>query len=94
MLKSLYGKAIVCVEKNDKTESGLVLTSNLEADTLVAEVYSVSEYYDRLGNIKNSYINIGDKILISKFSGNKFEYDKKEYLILDIDSILAIVEEE
>ena len=94
MLKPLYGKVIVYVEKNDKTESGLVLTSNLDTDTLVGVVYSVSEYYDRLGSIKNSYINVGDKILISKFSGNKIEYRKKEYLILDIDSILAIVEEE
>ena len=94
MLKPLYGKAIVCVEKNDKTESGLVLTSNLDADTLVGVIYSISEYYDRLGNVKNNCINVGDKILISKFSGNKMEYDKKEYIVLDIDNILAKIEEE
>ena len=94
MLKPLYGKVIACVEKNDKTESGLVLTSNLDTDTLVGVVYSVSEYYDRLGSIKNSNINVGDKILISKFSGNKIEYGKKEYIVLDIDNILAKIEEE
>lgn len=94
MLKPLNGKVIVCIEKYDKTESGLVLTSNLETDTLVANVYAVSKYYDKFCELENNYIKANDKVVISKFSGNKIEYEKKEYLVLDIDNILAIVEEE
>jgi len=94
MLKPLNGKVIVCIEKYDKTESGLVLTSNLESETVVANVYAVSEYYDQFCKLKNSFVKVGDKVVISKFSGNKLEYDKKEYLVLDIDNILAIIEEE
>lgn len=94
MLKPLNGKVIVEVEKYDKTESGLVLTSNLETDTLIATVYSVSEYCDKFCEVKNNFLSVGDKVAISKFSGSKIEHEKKEYLVLDIDNILAIVEEE
>lgn len=34
----------------------------------------------------------GDKILFGKFGGTEIEYDGVEYLILDEDDILAIVE--
>ena len=94
MLKPLNGNVIVEVEKYDKTESGLVITSNLETETLVATVYAVSEYYHKYKDIKNDFVHVGDKIVISKFSGNKIEYEKKEYIVLDIDNILAIIKEE
>lgn len=94
MLKPLNGKVIVEVEKYDKTESGLVLTSNLETETLIATVYAVSEFYDKFCELQNNFVKVGDKIVISKFSGNKFEHEKKEYLVLDMDNILAIIEEE
>ena len=93
MLKPINGKVIVNVEKYDKTESGLVLTNNLETETVVAVVYAVSKYYDKLGEIKNDFLKVGDRVVISKFSGNKIEYKKEEYLVLDIDNILAIIEE-
>ena len=91
MLKPLNGRAIVEVEKYDKTESGLVLTKDIDKDTMTATVFAISKYCDKYGEIENECIKVGDKILIPKFSGNKFEYDKKEYLILDIESILAVI---
>lgn len=87
MLKPLKNKVIIDVEKNNVTEGGIVISSNLETDSLIGKVVSVSDNcFDVL--------NIGTRCIVSKFAGNKVQYDRKEYLVVDIDNILAIVEEE
>ena len=86
MLKPLKNKVIVSVEKNTKTEGGLVLSNSLETDSIVGKIVAVS---DNCFDI----LNIGTKCIISKFSGTKIQYENNEYLIVDIDSILAVIEE-
>ena len=89
MLKPLENKIIVKVENANETKSGIVLSSPLEKDTIEANVFSVS---DKIG--KENIINIGDKVIIQKFSGSKFEYDDNEYITIDVNSILAVIKEE
>lgn len=89
MLKPLENKIIVKVENTNETKSGIVLSSPLEKDTIEANVFSVS---DKIG--KENIINIGDKVIIQKFSGSKFEYDDNEYITIDVNSILAVIKEE
>lgn len=86
MLKPLKDKVILTVEKEEKTKSGIVLNEPLEKDCIIATVYSISNEEEKL--------KVKDKVVISKFSGSKIEYENEEYLIIDIDSILAKVEEE
>lgn len=86
MLKPLKNKVIVSVEKNNQTEGGLVLSSALETDSVACKIVAVS---DNCFDI----LNIGTRCIISKFSGNKIEYENNEYLVVDIDSILAVIEE-
>lgn len=87
MLKPLKNKVIVSVEKKNKTEGGLVLSNSLETDSIVGKIVAVSDNcFDML--------NIGTRCIISKFSGSKIEYENNEYLVVDIDNILAIIEEE
>lgn len=87
MLKPLKNKVIVSVEKNTKTEGGLVLSNSLETDSVIGKIVAVS---DNCFDI----LNIGTKCIISKFSGTKIEYENNEYLVVDIDNILAVIEEE
>ena len=89
MLKPLGNKIIVQVENTNETKSGIVLSSPLEKDSIEANVFSVS---DKIG--KENIINIGDKVIIQKFSGSKFEYDDNEYITIDVNSILAVIKEE
>lgn len=86
MLKPLKDKVILTVEKEEKTKSGIVLNEPLEKDCIIATVYSTSNEEEKL--------KVKDKVVISKFSGSKIEYENEEYLVIDIDSILAKVEEE
>ena len=88
MLKTLKNKVIVKLKNKDKTnESGLVLTADIETDSYLAEVISVSD--ENLDLIK-----VNSSIIISKFAGSKIKYGNIEYLVVDIDDILAIIEEE
>jgi len=87
MLKPLKNKVIISVEKNDKTESGLVIASNIETDSVIGKVVAVS---DSCFDI----VDVGSLVIVSKFSGNKIQYESVEYIVIDIDNILAVVEEE
>lgn len=89
MLKPLENKIIVKVENTNETKSGIVLSSPLEKDSIEANVFSVS---DKIG--KENIINVGDKVIIQKFSGSKFEYNDNEYITIDVNSILAVIKEE
>ena len=87
MLKPLKNKVIVSVEKKNRTEGGLVLSNSLETDSIGCKIVAVSDdCFDML--------NIGTRCIISKFSGSKIEYKNNEYLVIDIENILAIIEEE
>ena len=87
MLKPLKNKIILSVEKSDKTESGTMLTSNVSSDSIIAKVVEVSDScFD--------VVDVDSTVIISKFAGNKLEYNGKEYMVVDINDILAIVEEE
>lgn len=89
MLKPLENKIIVKVENTNETKSGIVLSSPLEKDSIEANVFSISDKIE-----KENIINVGDKVIIQKFSGSKFEYDDNEYITIDVNSILAVIKEE
>jgi len=64
-----------------------VIASNLETDSIIGQIVSVSDNcFEQL--------NIGTKCIISKFSGSKIQYRNEEFLVVDIDNILAVIEEE
>ena len=94
MLKPLNGKIVLRVKKQNETATGIVLTNSLDTSSLVATVIAVSNYCDKDGNVLNSQIKVGDTVIISKFAGSQIEYEKEEYLVLDIDDILAIIKED
>ncbi len=89
MLKPLENKIIVKVENTNETKSGIVLSSPLEKDSIEANVFSISDKIE-----KENIINVGDKVIIQKFSGSKFEYNDNEYITIDVNSILAVIKEE
>lgn len=88
MLKTLKNKIVVKVKHKDKTnECGLVLTSDIETDSYLADVVAVSDECLDL-------IKVNDTVIISKFAGAKIKYENTEYLVINIDDILAVIEEE
>ncbi len=74
------------VEREETTSSGIVLPDTAKEKPQTAEVVAIGDSADiRVGE--------GDIVVFAKYSGTEIELDDENYLILDSDDILGIVEE-
>jgi chaperonin GroES len=71
-----------------KTQSGLIIPGNVAEKNQKAVVKAVS---NELKEDTKNILKEGDKILFNKFSGEKFQIEGKEILIIEINDILAII---
>ena len=92
--KPLGGRALVkMVEREEKTASGIVLPDTAKEKPQMAEVVSVGEgKLDERGERVPLGVSEGDRIVFAKYSGTEIKLDDTEYMILDADDILGIVE--
>ena len=51
----------------------------------------IKKYLKNTKKIK-IYVEIGQKVIINKYTGTEIKYENQEYIILKQDDILAIVE--
>ena len=73
------------VEGEETTESGIVLPDTAREKPQTAEVVAVGAHED----IK---VNIGDVVVLRKYSGTEVELDGEEHRIVDAEDILGVVE--
>lgn len=91
VLKPIGERIVVkMVEVEEKTSSGIVLPSSAKEKPQVAEVVAVSTAIENKEN--NVKINVGDKVIYSKYSGTEVKLDDEEYIIVKLEDVLAIVE--
>jgi chaperonin GroES len=92
--KPLGGRALVrIVEREETTASGIVLPDTAKEKPQTAEVLSVGE--GKLnGNGERVPVGVseGDVIVFAKYSGTEISLEGDDYMILDADDILGIVE--
>jgi len=85
--KPLGERALVrVVEREETTASGIVLPDTAKEKPQTAEVVAVGELED---GIK---VSEGDVIVFAKYSGTEISLEGDDYMILDADDILGIVE--
>ena len=85
--KPLGERALVkLVEREEQTASGIVLPDTAKEKPQTAEVVAVGEFED---GIK---VSEGDVIVFAKYSGTEISLEGEDYMILDADDILGIVE--
>lgn len=75
------------IKKEEKTKSGILLNSR----STNAEMQNQAEVIDLGKGEKLEGINIGDKVIFNKFSGNEIEDGDIKYLIVNAEDILAII---
>ena len=86
--RPLGERALVkAVEREETTESGIVLPDTAKEKPQMAEVISVGEFEN---GVK---VSEGDVIVFAKYSGTEIRLDNEDYLILDADDILGVVED-
>ena len=93
MIKPLNNNVVLKKDKLVKeTASGIVL-SNKEEQTEYAKVIAVgSGRVDEKGNVKPITLRVGDKVIYKNYSSTNVKLDGEEYLIVDADDILAVLE--
>ena len=93
MIKPLADRVLVkMVESEETTKSGIILSSSAKEKPQVAEVLEVGPGAENDGKKTPMYVQKGQKVIISKYSGTEVKYDDQDLIILKQDDILAIVE--
>lgn len=93
--KPLGERALVqLVEREEKTASGIVLPDTAKDKPQTATVVSVGEgKLDDKGQRVPLEVSAGDVIVFAKYSGTEIKLDGEDYMILDGDDILGVVED-
>lgn len=92
-LKPLLDRVVVkMTEAEETTKSGIILTATAQEKPQIAEIVAVGPGGLIDGKEVTMYVNVGDKVITSKYSGTEVKCDGKEYIIVRQSDILAIVE--
>ena len=93
MLKPLGDRVIVkMTEAEEKTKSGIILSSGSKEKPQVAEVVEVGPGIDIDGKEVKMVVKKGEKVILNKYSGTEVKYEGEDYIIVRQDDILAIAE--
>jgi len=77
----------------EMTQSGIIIPGQAKEKPQQAEVVAVGPGGNVDGKEVNMIVNVGDKVIYSKYSGTEVELDKEEYIVVRQNDILAIVAE-
>ncbi len=93
-LKPLFDRVIVkMVEAEETTKSGIILTGSAKEKPQLAEVMAVGDGAPRDGKEAVSMkVKVGDKVLLSKYSGTEVKIDGENLIIVNMGDILAVAE--
>ena len=80
------------VEVEETTKSGILLTGTAKEKPLMAEVLAVGPGGLVDGKEIKMVVNVGDKVIYSKYAGTEVKLDGVEYIIVRQSDILAVVE--
>ncbi|SES87556.1 chaperonin GroES [Natronincola peptidivorans] len=80
------------VEAEDTTKSGIVLPGSAKEQPQMAEVVAVGPGGVVEGKEITMEVEVGDKVIFSKYAGTEVKFDGVEYTILRQSDILAVVE--
>ncbi len=93
MLKPLQDRIVIkMMESEETTKSGIILSASSKEKPQIAEVIAVGPGLKQDGKLIPVEVKIGDKVVVSKYSGTEVKYEGEELIIVKESDILAIVE--
>ena len=89
MIRPLGARVVIKkIEAEEKTQGGLILTSQSKEAPQYAEVVAVGPGTEE----EPMEVKVGDKVVFSKYAGTEIKFEGEEYSIMDQSGILAVVE--
>ena len=93
MIKPLADRVLIkMIEGEETTKSGIILSSGAKEKPQIAEVLAVGEGKVIDGKKEEMYIKVGEKVIVSEYSGTKVKYEGEDYIIIKQSDILATVD--
>ena len=87
MLKPINNKIIIeLIEKENKTKSGIIVNNYSNEKQAIGKIIAISE------DINLEDLKINKEIIFDKYSGMDIKFEEKDYIIIDIKDILAVIE--
>lgn len=91
-IKPLADRVVIkMVESEETTKSGIVLPGSAQEKPQVAEVVAVGPGGIVDGKEVKMELQVGDRVLTSKYSGTEVKIDGETYTILRQNDVLAVV---
>ncbi len=92
-IKPLLDRVVLkAVQAEETTKSGIILAAASQEKPEIAEVVAVGPGGVVDGKEVKMYLKVGDKVIMSKYSGTTVKVDDTEYTIVSQSDILATVE--
>lgn len=92
-LKPLFDKVVLeQIKEEEKTASGIILPGGEKEKPMQGIVVAVGPGGNVEGKDVTMQVKVGDHVIYSKYSGSDIELDKKKYVIVKQNDILAVVE--
>lgn len=93
-LKPIGDKIIVeRIEPENKTKGGIVLPDNAKEKPKEGKIIAIGQgkLLDN-GSRAAPSVKVGEKVIFTSFAGSEVKIDNKEYLIMNEEDILAVVD--
>ena len=92
-IKPLLDRVVLkAVQAEETTKSGIILAAASQEKPEIAKVVAVGPGGVVDGKEVKMYLKVGDKVIMSKYSGTTVKVDDTEYTIVSQSDILATVE--
>ncbi len=93
MIKPLLDRVVLkIIEAEETTKSGILLASSSKEKPHIARVVAVGPGGTVDGKEVKMQVNVGDRVIFSKYAGTEVKYEDEDYIIVRQDDILAVVE--
>ena len=79
------------IEAEEKTKSGIILTTTAKEKPPVFEVVVVGDGIQNDGTEVKMIVKAGDKVVANKFSGSIIKIDEQELIVLKQSDIVALI---
>ena len=82
------------IEQEEKTAGGIIIPDTAKEKPMEGEVVAVGNgARDESGNVTPLDVQVGDRVLFSKWSGTEISMDGEELLVLRESDIMGVIEE-
>ena len=81
------------LDAEEKTKSGIILTSNAKEKPSIFEVLVVGDGKKDDGSSVEMFLKPGQKVIANRFSGLAAKFDEDEFIIMRQNEVMALYED-